>query len=564
MNLKRYMANKGATIAAETLAELTNRVYGLCGGHIQPIWDAIGDTESSVVGTRDERVAVHAAHAEAEVSGDLSVALVTAGPGFTNAITGIANAYTSGVPLLIVTGSPPVPQFERGALQDIPHRDMAEAITMTDRTVYETGRIREYIIEAAGTALDRRGPALVEIPTDVLRTTAEWEYNRPLPTGPNDNTAAQEPLNQATDVLSDADQPVAVLGRGSRDAADEVRDFVEAAQLPVLTTAGSKGVVPETSEFCVPGARGDAMNQADTLLILGKRLDFTLGYGSQAVFDDATFIQIDTDAAALRRNRTPDVSIRGTVSSATVGLREKLNGPVGRDEWLNELQETHQERAARMSEQKTADNDPIHPYRVCGAIERAIGNDAIIICDGGDSLSFGRVAISATKPRGYLDPGPLGCLGVGLPFAIGASLAQPDADVVCFTGDGSLGFNIADIETAVREEADITIVVANNAAWNIERYDQVENYGREIGSELSDIAFDEVASGFGAEGETVSDPANLDETIEHAVETSGPVLIDVSVDPDAVSPDAVNGLARVPNYQPLDAWDQEEKEFRQG
>lgn len=556
------MSETGAEIAAKALSDLTDRVYGLCGGHIQPIWDEIGDTEASIIDTRDERAAIHAAHADAEVTGELGVALVTAGPGFTNAMTGIANAHTSGVPLLVVTGYPPVPQFERGALQEIPHRDMAEPITVTDRTVYEPGRIREYVVEAAGAALDERGPAIVEAPTDVLRATAEWVRDRPAPTGPNDTTAPPEILDEAIDAVRDADRPVAVLGRGSRDAASEVRAFVEAAQLPVLTTAGSKGVVPETDDYCVPGARGDAMSRADLYLVLGKRLDFTLGYGSPAVFGDADLVQVDIEAGALRRNRTPDVSVRSSVSAAVEGLQQRLDGPLDIEEWVAELQETHEGRVARMAEQKTADETPIHPYRVCGAIERAVDDDAIIICDGGDALSFGRVAIPTTNPRGYLDPGPLGCLGVGLPFAIGASLAQPETDVVCFTGDGSLGFNLADVETAAREQANLTVVVANNAGWNIERYDQLENYGREIGSELSDIAFDEVATGLGARGTAVSDPTELDEVVERAVETPGPVVVDVPVDPDAVSPDAANGLARVPNYQPLDVWNRREREFR--
>lgn len=558
------MPKTGAILAAETLSSLTDRIYGLCGGHIQPIWDAIGDTEASIIDTRDERAAVHAAHAEAEVTGGLGVALVTAGPGFTNAITGIANGHAAGAPLLIVTGYPPVPQFERGALQEIPHRDMAEAITVTDRTVYESGRIQEYIVEAAGAALDNRGPALIEVPTDVLRETCTWIRDRPVPRGPNDITAAQETLDDAIDVLQAADQPVAVVGRGSRDAAEEIRAFLETAQLPVLTTAGSKGVVPETNDYCVPGARGDAMSQADLYLILGKRLDFTLGYGSPAVYGDAVFVQVDIDANTLRQNRTPDVSIRSSVSSAVIGLQERLDGPIGTREWVEELQKTHEERVARLAEQKTADETPIHPYRLCGAIERAIEDDAIVICDGGDALSFGRIAIPTTNPRGYLDPGPLGCLGVGLPFAIGASLARPETDVVCFTGDGALGFNLADIETAVREQANITVVVANNAAWNIERYDQLENYDRTIGSELSDIAFDEVATGLGADGISISDPTALDEAVKRAVETAGPSIIDVPVDPDVVSPDAANGLARVPDYQPLDAWDHQEKEHRYG
>jgi len=556
------MAKTGATIAAETLAETVDRIYGLCGGHIQPIWDELADTDASIVDTRDERTAVHAAHAEAVVTGGLGVALVTAGPGFTNAVTGIANADAAGVPLLVVTGYPPVPQFERGALQEIPHRDIAEAITTTDRTVHEAGRTGEYIVEAAGNAIDERAPAVVEIPTDVLRETAERTHDRPTPTGPNDGGATREALNRAIDALGEANRPVAIIGRGARGGAEEVREFVETARVPVLTTAGSKGVLGESSDLCVPGARGDAMDRADTYLLLGKRLDFTLGYGSPAAFGDATIIQVDTDADALRRNRTPDVAVRGTVVSALLEIRERLDGPLGAREWAERLADTHEERVARMAKRKSAEETPIHPYRVCGAIERAIGEEAVVICDGGDALSFGRVAIPATGPRGYLDPGPLGCLGVGLPFAIGASLARPAADVVCFTGDGALGFNLADIETAVRVGANLTIVVANNAGWNIERYDQRENYGREIGSELSDVAFAEVATGLGADGHSVSDPAALDSTIEDAIETPSPVIVDVAVDPDVVSPDAANGLARVPEYQPLDVWDRQEQKRR--
>lgn len=557
------MSDTGATIAADTLAELSDRVYGLCGGHIQPIWDAIGDTTAEIVDTRDERAAVHAAHAQADVTGDIGVAMVTAGPGFTNAMTGIANAHTSGTPLLVVTGCPPVPQYERGALQELPHRDIAEAVTVTDRTVYEAGRIREYLVEAAAAALDEGGPAVVEIPTDVLRESTEWTMDRPVPTaGSTDFTASADALDDAAAALREADRPVAILGRGSRDAASAIRSFVDRTHLPVLTTAGSKGVVPDTNEFAVPGARGNAMGSADLFLVLGKRLDFTLGYGSPAVFEDVDIVQVDVDADALRRNRTPDVPLRSSVSAAVAGLQDRLEEPLDIDGWVTELQESHERRASSMAENKTADDSPIHPYRVCGAIERAIDDDAIVICDGGDALSFGRIAIPTTNPRGYLDPGPLGCLGVGLPFAIGASLSKPDSDVVCFTGDGSLGFNLADIETAVREQADIAVVVANNAGWNIERYDQEENYGREMGAALSDVAFDEVAAGLGATGMSISDPTELDSAIERAIETDGPVVVDVAVDPDTVSPDAANGLARVPDYQPLDAWDDLEREFR--
>nr|WP_276306286.1 thiamine pyrophosphate-binding protein [Halomarina sp. PSR21] len=544
------------------MSELTERVYGLCGGHVQPIWDEIADTDADLVDVRDERAAVHAAHAHAEVTGELGVAMVTAGPGFTNAVTGIANAHTSGVPVLVVTGRPPIPQFDRGALQGTPHRAIADAITVADRTAFEPDRIRDHLVEAAGAALDERAPAVVEVPTDVLRDVGRANFQRPVPTGPHDTSADGDALDRAATILNEAERPAVVLGRGARAAAAEVRSFVAAAQLPVLTTAGSKGVVSGSNEYCVPGARGDVMAQADTLLLLGKRMDFTLGYASPAVFEDTAFIQVDVDSGALRKNRTPDVAIKGTVASAVPGLEARIDGPVASATWVEEVRDTHAERARRLADRKRADAEPLHPYRVCGAIERALGDDTVIVCDGGDALSFGRVALAASGPGRYLDPGPLGCLGVGVPFAIGASLARPEADVVCFTGDGSLGFNLADIETAVREDADVAIVVANNAGWNIERYDQVENYGREVGVRLENVAYDEVAEAMGARGLSVSGVADLDRAVETAIDRDGPVVVDVPVDPDVVSPDAANGLARVPDYQPLDLWDRLEREYR--
>jgi acetolactate synthase-1/2/3 large subunit len=555
-------SNTGATVAASTIADLTERVYGLCGGHIQPIWDAIVDTDANLVDVRDERAAVHAAHAHGAITDSLGVAMVTAGPGFTNAMTGIANAYTSGVALLVVTGRPPTPQFDRGALQGTPHRDIAEAVTVMDRTAFEPDRIRDYLLEAAGAALDERGPAVVEVPTDVLRGTPSVESDRPAPTEPHAVVADETTLDRAADVLAAASQPAVILGRGSRAAADEVRSFVEAVQIPVLTTAGSKGVVPSSHALCLPGARGAVMDQADAFLLLGKRMDFTLGYGSPAVFGDAAFVQVDVSSTALRHNRTPDVAVRATVGSAAPGLEERLEGAIADSSWVADLQDSHAQRAERMAAQKAADEEPLHPFRVCGAIERALGDETVIVCDGGDALSFGRVALDPSGPGRYLDSGPLGCLGVGVPFAISAALARPESDVVCFTGDGSLGFNLAEIETAAREDADLAIVVANNAGWNIERYDQVENYGREVGVGLGDVAYDQIAEAMGATGLSVSGADGLDEAVATAIDEDGPVVVDVPVDPEAVSPDAANGLARVPDFQPLDYWDDLEQEYR--
>jgi len=552
----------GAHVAARAISEITDRVYGLCGGHIQPIWDRMADTDTVITDVRDERAAVHAAHAHTVVTDELGVAMVTAGPGFTNAVTGIANAYTSGVPLLVVTGRPPTPQFDRGALQGTPHRGIVEDITVMDRTAFEADRIRDHIVEATGAALDERGPAVVEVPTDVLRATPQVTGERSPPSEPHTTAPAETVLDEAATVLEEAAKPAVVLGRGARDAASEVESFVESAAIPVLTTAGSKGVVSASNPYLVPGARSDVMDEADAFLMLGKRMDFTFAYGSPAVFEDASFVQVDVRSSALRRNRTPDVAVQADVASTVSELADRVEAPLADLVWVEGLQAGHEQRVEQMAERKQDDGEPLHPYRVCGAIERALGDDTVVICDGGDALSFGRIALPVSGPGRYLDPGPLGCLGVGIPFAISAALERPEADVVCFTGDGSMGFNLADVETAAREDADVAFVVANNGGWNIERYDQVETYGREIGVRLNDVAYDEIAEAMGASGISVSGPADLDDAVRTAIAADDTVVVDVPVDPEAVSPDAANGLARVPTYQPLRYWEELEREYR--
>lgn len=559
----------GAVLAAETIADFADRVYGLHGGHIQPVWDALIDTTADVIATRDERAAVHAAHAEAMARDTVGVATVTAGPGFLNGLTGMGNASTSGVPVLVITGMPPTPQIDRGALQDVPQQPMIESITSYAKTVREANRLPEYIAEAAGAAVDNNGPAFLQVPFDVWEETAESLTPLEANIEPFRPSADADSIEAAATVLEEAERPMIIAGRGTRSeaASAAIREFVETTGVPFFPTSGARGVLTAENPLCIPGSRGRATEETDAVLLLGKRTDYVVAYASPAIFGDADTVQIDVDAGALRQNRRPEVAVHGTVTSAVQGLTERLDGSARAmaidQDWVEELRENHEDSAARIAAKKREDTDPIHPYRVCGAIEASMSDDTMVICDGGDALSFGRVGLPSQSPRGYLDPGPLGCIGIGVPYAIGSKLARPERDVVCFTGDGSLGFNVTDLETAARYDLDITVVVSNNAAWNIDRYDQREEYGRTVGTSLSDIRFDTVAEGFGAEGIRVDTVEDLDAAVADAMATSGPVVVDVSVDPDAVSPDAINGLARLPRYQAVEKWDSLERERRE-
>ena len=550
-----------------------DRVFALCGGHVMPLWMRIDAEGIGIVDVRDERAAVFMAHAHGELTGRLGVALVTAGPGVTNAMTGIANAHVAGAPVLVLSGLPPRPQEARGALQDMVHVDLVRSITRYARTVREPAHALPALAEAVSCARGEHGsepgPAFVDFPTDVLRARVPRPLQRdeqlragvPVAIAPDAREVAA-----AVELLWSARRPVLITGRGARRAGEPLVRLLDRLGAPCLDTAESRGLVPDTHPSVVAAMRGTALREADLVVTIGRRLDFQLAYGSPAVFGDARLLRIGATAGALRDNRRGDAEVFGDCARAldAIAAAGGTRAPAVDRDWATGLRAQHEARVrALRASMRAAPCDAqgrIHPNRLLAALQDRIGEDAIAVADGGDFLSFARVGLST---RGWLDPGPLGCIGVGTPFGIAASLACPGRVVYVATGDGAFGFDAMEVDTAARHRAPVLIVVANNGAWQIEVHDQQQSFGKVVGTRLQFADHAAMARAFGLHAERVERAEDLDAAIERALARL-PALLDVVVSPDAVSSDARSGLAWVPDLQALAAWDEAERRWRAG
>jgi len=561
-----------ALVARLLKARGVDRVFALCGGHIMPLWMRLDAEGIRIVDVRDERAAVYMAHAHAELTGGLGVALVTAGPGVTNAMTGIANAHVAKAPVLVLSGTPPRAQENRGALQDMAHTEFVRPLTRYARTVRQPELVLQELDEAVARALGQGGepgPAYLDFPVDTLRSEVPRVLELPeqLQPRPRDRLMPDPAaVQRAVDLLFAARRPLVISGRGARGAGPQLARLLERLGALYLDTGESRGLVPDDHPAVVAAMRGTVMTEADLVVTVGRRLDFQLAYGSPAVFGDARFLRIADTAAELRDNRRGTAEVFATPAAALdaiLGASEGRAAATDR-EWARAARSKHLERAAKlaasMKDAPAGRDGLMHPNRLLAALREALPADAVLVADGGDFLSFARVGLPATT---YLDPGSLGCIGVGTPFGIAASLALPDRTVVVATGDGAFGFNAMEIDTAVRHRAPVLIVVANNGSWAIEVRDQLETHGKVVGTRLQFADHAAMARAFGLHAERVERAEDLPAAIERAL-ANRPALLDVLVTPEAVSSDAKSGLAWVPDLQPLDAWDQAERRWRAG
>ena len=560
-----------ALIARYLKSQGVKRIYGLCGGHIMPIWMRLDAEGIQIIDVRDERAAVYMAHAEAELGNGLGVALVTAGPGVTNAMTGIAYSHVARSSVLVLSGLPPVPQGNRGALQDITHTDLVRSITRYARTVYNADLALQELDEAVCRSLGQGGepgPTYLDFPVDVLRrrvSPAVELVERFVPRTFNSIAPNDAEVCAAVELLWSAKRPLVISGRGAKFSSPALSELLSRLGAAYLDTGESKGLVPESHPSVVAAMRGVVMKQADVVLTLGRRLDFQLAYGSPAVFGDAKFIRIADCAAELRDNRRGEVEILASCDLTLQAMLEVAaeRTPAADKTWLENLRQQHQERSEKLSlsmrNAKPGSDGLMHPNQILSALRDVVDDDAILVADGGDFLSFARVGLPAST---YLDPGSLGCIGVGTPLGVAASLVCPDKTVVVATGDGAFGFNAMELDTAVRHNAPLLVVVANNGAWAIEVRDQIESYGKVVGTRLKFSDYAAMAKGLGLYAERVERAEDLKAAIERAL-ANRPALLDVLVTPEAVSSDAKSGLAWVPDLQALGTWDEAEQQWRQ-
>jgi acetolactate synthase-1/2/3 large subunit len=468
------------------------------------------------------------------------VAILTAGPGVTDGVTGVANAYQAQVPLVVLGGAAELRFIGKGALQEMEQTSLLRPITKASFTASDPTRLAEYVRTAFRVATAGvPGPVFVELPFDVLtRQVQDPSFPappRPWPRSPGDPTA----IEQAARLLGEAQKPMLFVGSQVwwDDASDALRRFADKTGVPVFMNAMGRGALRHDHPLAFSQARKRAFRSTDLVVVVGTPLDFRVGYGA-GINGPARIVQIERDPARMAQNRDAHVPILGDARSILDQLTDAVDGTT-KDRlagWVQELRADETKKQAEIETFATSNARPINHYRLARAIAACMDEDTIIVGDGGDCVALGSRAIPLARAGQWLDPGPLGCLGVGAPFAIAAKKLYPDRKVLVLSGDGSFGLNGFDFETCVRFGLPVTVVVANDAAWGQIRGPQVMIFGAERApaTKLAPTRYDKIVEGMGGRGHHVEDPAELEPTIRKAMDSGEVSCVNVPIDPEFV------------------------------
>lgn len=528
------------------LALATLRAYGvselftLSGGHVFPFYDAARSADVPIFDVRHEQTAVFAAEAVAKLQRRPAVAVLTAGPGVTNGISGLASAWFNGAPVLVLAGRAPSFRWGSGSLQEIDHVPLVTPVTKHAATASATEQIPAQVAAALDAALTpHRGPAFVDFPLEVLFSTAETE---PVvaPAAPAAIEPDPEQVSKAAAVLAGATRPVLIAGSDvySGGAVPALRELVEALQIPVFANGMGRGVLDTGHPLRFSKARRAALAGADVVAVVGTPLDFRLGFGD---FGSAQVVHIvdapSQQAAHVTVAAAPAGDLRLILSTLAEGAGAAASSRRERERWLAELTDAEQQVAARHEAEMAAETEPIKPARVYGELRRVLDSDAVTIGDGGDFVSYAGRYLEPSRPGTWLDPGPYGCLGTGLGYAMGARITYPDRQICLLLGDGAAGFSLMDAESLVRQGLPVVIVVGNNGIWGLEKHPMQAMYGYDVAADLQPgLRYDEVVRALGGAGETVTRPAELAAALRRAFEAGVPYLVNVLTDPTDTYP----------------------------
>lgn len=545
----------GRLVAKALKAEGVDVIFTLCGGHIIDIYDGCLDEGIRIVDVRHEQVAAHAADGYARQTGRLGCVVTTAGPGCTNAITGVATAFRSESPVLHIGGQSSLTQHRMGSLQDLPHVDMMTPITKFASGVYSTERIADMIAMAARECFNGAyGPSYLEIPRDIL--DAEVPLDTAVLPAPGRYRASGRSIGDPAaiealaDILVTAKRPAVLFGQQvwTSGSHQDAIAFLRALDIPAYMNGASRGMLPPDDPHHFDRTRSDAFKEADVILIVGTPFDFRMGYGKR-ISAAATLVQIDMSYATVGKNRDISLGLAGHPGAILAAVAAAASGRIDggarveRQQWMQKLRALEARKLDKLMPLFTSDSDPIHPYRLAWEINQFLQDDSIYIGDGGDVVTISAQAVRPRRPGQWMDPGALGSLGVGTGFALAAKLAHPDKEVICLYGDGSFGMTAFDMETAQRFGAPYLAVVGNNAAMNQIRYGQITKYGRtrgDVGNKLGEVAFGRFAEMIGGHGEEVRSADQIRPALERAraaiARTGTCAVVNVWIDPDEYAP----------------------------
>ncbi len=522
--------------------EGVDTIFTVAGDHILPLLDVLADEGFRLIDCRHEQAAVHMADAWGRITGRLGVTAVTT-PGHANAIPGLANAMSTESPVLNISGSADMKNYSRGIMQEIDQINMAKPVTKGAWLVHEASRIPDFIALAARTCFEgRRGPTHLTIPVDVQsqlfdETSVSW----PTTASTRRSSAAlgaPDQITEAVRLLKAAERPLIVASTPAAygEWTDIYERFIETTNMPFMTEEAARGVVSDDHPYCFgffdlsQHQTANLIREADCVLLLGKMIDFTIGYGLPPIIAaDAKVIQVDPSATQIGRNRGVDVGIVGDVGPIVAQLADEAQkSPWDELPWVQRFRDLTASHTERMNAFVT-DEVPLRSMRVHAVIAAQLRPDDVLVFDGGDYAYFGRATLPARAPRSWYYLPNLGMLGSAVPVAMAAKLAKPDSRVFCITGDGAFGFNAMEIDTAVRLGLNIVVVLGNDAAWGIDKNLQIGIYGKAVITDLAPSRYDIVAEGLGAYGELVEQPEDIAPALERALAAGRPALLNIMV-----------------------------------
>jgi acetolactate synthase-1/2/3 large subunit len=533
-------------------------MFTLSGAHVFPMYDGAVKTQAEGQGppmrlldVRHEQTAAFAAEATGKLTRVPGLAVLTAGPGVTNGISAIAQAQFAGSPMVVVGGRAPQNRWGTGSLQELDQPPIIAPVAKAAKTLMTAGDVAAGMDEAFTLARSsHRGPVFVDVPMDEFFNSAAGTV------GSGEGTRVEpdpDAIASVARLLARAERPVLILGTDVWADHAEVAAlrFVEDLGIPTLTNGMGRGVIPGGHRSLVTKARGAALSGADLVVVVGTPLDFRLGYGTFGGPDKnpsgafAKVVHIADSPGQVSSHAELAGSVAGDLTTVLDGLQAAIERGERPDwqAWSDQLADQVKAAAARDAELLTAEADPIHPARIYGELVPRLADDSVVIGDGGDFVSFAGKYVEPKRPGGWLDPGPYGCLGAGLGAAIAARIARPSAQVTLLLGDGAAGFSLMDVDTLVRHDLPVVMVMGNNSAWGLEKGPMQMLYGYDVVADLGQrTPYDEVVRALGGAGETVTDPKEIGPALDRAYASGVPYLVNVITDVEAAYPRNTFGI----------------------
>ena len=547
-------AHAGQHAVAVARAHGVEVMYTLSGAHVFPMYDGAvtADPPMKILDVRHEQTAAFAAEATGKLTRTPGLAVLTAGPGVTNGVSAIAQAQFAGSPMVVIGGRAPANRWGLGSLQELDQPPIVAPVSKLARTLHTAADVADGLHEAFTVASSsHRGPVFVDVPMDEFFNTAD--VVRPVVGAPTRQEPDSDALAAIAALLARSARPVLVLGTDVwADGADAAAlRLVEDLGIPAITNGMGRGVIPGGHPLLVTKARGQALGTADLVIVVGTPLDFRLGYGvfggpeKNAGAPHAQVVHLADSPAQV----SPHAALAGSASGDLTLVLDGLAAAFAREDrpdwspWVTGLKETVAVATARDADLLGATAEKIHPARIYGELLPRLADDAILVGDGGDFVSFAGKFVEPKRPGGWLDPGPYGCLGAGMGGAIAARLHRPSAQVVLLYGDGAAGMSLMDVDTLVRHDLPVVMVCGNNSAWGLEKAPMQMLYGYDVAADLApQTRYDDVVKALGGAGETVTDPTQIGAALDRAFAANVPYMVNVITDVDAAYPRNTFGI----------------------